>query len=145
MGPRYAIERGAGPRISAEEAIAIAGEAEEAGLVHTWASSTPEKLTAICSCCRECCDIFGIGMEVGNIERVLQKSRFRARIDQDLCDGCQDCVERCFFKAIEMEKSSRSKKLKATIDESKCYGCGLCAIVCQPEAILVKLAQPLPA
>ena len=143
-GARYAIDRGAGRRISAEEAIGIAGEAEEAGLVHTWASNTPEKLTAICSCCRECCDIFGIGMEVGNIERVLQKSQFRAKIDQDLCTGCQDCVEKCFFKAIEMEKSPRSKKLKATIDESKCYGCGLCAIVCQPEAIVVKLAEPLP-
>jgi Fe-S-cluster-containing hydrogenase component 2 len=44
-----------------------------------------------------------------------------------------------------MEKSPRSKKLKATVDESKCYGCGLCAIVCQQEAIVVRVAQPLPA
>lgn len=143
-GAEYAINRGAGRRILAEEAIAIAGEAEEAGLVHTWASSTPEKLTAICSCCRECCDIFGIGMEVGNIERVLQKSRFRAAVDQELCTGCQDCVDRCFFKAIEMEKTPQSRKFKATIDEGKCYGCGLCAIVCEPEAIVLKLAQPMP-
>jgi Pyruvate/2-oxoacid:ferredoxin oxidoreductase delta subunit len=144
-GAQYAINRGAGPRISAEEAIAVAGEAEEAGLVHTWASSAPERLTAICSCCRECCDIFAIGMEVGNIEQVLQRSRFRASVDQQLCTGCQDCVERCFFKAIEMEKTPLSRKLKATIDESRCYGCGLCAIVCEPEAIVVKLVQPLPS
>jgi len=143
-GAEYAINRGAGRRISAEEAIAISGEAEEAGLVHTWASGSQQRLTAICSCCRECCDIFAIGMEVGNIEQVLQKSRFRANVDQELCTGCQDCVERCFFKAIEMEKSPLSKKLKATIDEGKCYGCGLCAVVCEPEAITVKLVQPLP-
>lgn len=143
-GARYAIDRGAGRRISAEEAIAIAAEAEEAGLVHTWASSTPEKLTAICSCCRECCDIFGIGMEVGNIERVLQKSRFRAAVDQEICTGCQDCVDRCFFKAIEMEKTTQSKKLKATIDDGKCCGCGSCVIVCDPEAIVLKLAELLP-
>jgi len=140
-GAQYAINRCAGRRISAEEAIAIAGEAEEAGLVHTWASSTPEKLTAICSCCRECCDIFAIGMEVGNIEQILQKSRFRAEVDQEICTGCQDCVERCFFKAIEMEKTPLSKKLKATIDESKCYGCGLCVIVCGPEALTMRLLR----
>jgi len=140
-GAEYAINRGAGPRISAEEAIAIAGEAEKAGLVHTWASRAPERLTAICSCCRECCDIFAIGMEVGNIEQILQKSRFRANFDQDLCTGCQDCVERCFFEAIEMKQALPSKKLKATIDEGKCYGCGLCAVVCEPEAITMKLMR----
>jgi len=140
-GAQYAIDRGAGRPISADEAIAIAGEAEEAGLVHTWASKAPEKLTAICSCRRECCDIFGIGMEVGNIEQILQKSRFRAVVTKDLCNGCQDCVDRCFFKAIEMEQTTPSKKLKARIDESKCYGCGLCAIVCQPEAITMRFKK----
>jgi len=140
-GAEYAIGRGAGPPISAEKAIAIAGEAEEAGLVHTWASSTPGKLTAICNCCRDCCDIFAIGMEVGNIEQILQKSRFRAEVDQERCTGCQDCVERCFFEAIEMEKSPRSKKLKATVDKEKCFGCGLCVIVCEPEALTMKLLK----
>jgi len=80
-------------------------------------------------------------MEVGNIEQILQKSRFRAEVDQEICTGCQDCVERCFFKAIEMEKTPLSKKLKATIDESKCYGCGLCVIVCGPEALTMRLLR----
>jgi ferredoxin len=44
-----------------------------------------------------------------------------------------------------MEKTPMSRRLKATIDESKCYGCGLCAIVCEPEAIVVKLVQLLPS
>jgi Pyruvate/2-oxoacid:ferredoxin oxidoreductase delta subunit len=140
-GAEYAIDRGAGRRISAEEAIAIAGEAEEAGLVHTWASGIQRRLTAICNCCRDCCDIFAIGMEVGNVEQVLEKSRFRAEVDQELCTGCQDCVERCFFEIIEMKKSPPSRILKATIDAEKCFGCGLCAVVCEPEAITMKLVQ----
>jgi len=140
-GAEYAINRGAGRRISAEEAIAIAGEAEEAGLIHTWASSVSSRLTAICNCCRDCCDIFAIGIRVGTIEQILQKSRFRVDVDRDLCTGCQDCVERCFFEAIEMKNSPTSKKLKATIDEDKCFGCGLCAIVCEPEALTMKLVQ----
>jgi heterodisulfide reductase subunit A-like polyferredoxin len=68
------------------------------------------------------------------VDQILEKSRFRAEVDQDLCIGCEDCVDRCFFKAIEMEDS-------ATIDESNCFGCGLCAIVCEPEAITMKLVQ----
>jgi len=140
-GAEYAISRGASRRISAEEAIAIAGEAEEAGLIHTWASGIQRRLTAICNCCRECCDIFAIGIKVGNVEQVLKKSRFRAEVDQELCTGCQDCVERCFFEAIEMKQAPPSKKLKVTIDKGKCFGCGLCAIVCEPEALTMKLLQ----
>jgi len=140
-GAEYAINRGAGRRVSAEEAIAIAGEAEEAGLIHTWPFGVSRRLTAICNCCRDCCDIFAIGIRVGTIEQILEKSRFRTEVDQELCNGCQDCVERCFFEAIEMKDSPPSKKLKATIDEGKCFGCGLCAIVCEPEAITMKLVQ----
>jgi len=140
-GAEYAIGRGAGRRISAEESIAIAGEAEEAGLVHTWASSIPGKLTAICNCCRDCCDIFAIAGELGVVDQILEKSRFRAEVDQDLCIGCEDCEDRCFFKAIEMKDSPPSKKLKATIEAGKCFGCGLCAIVCDPEALTMKLVQ----
>jgi len=140
-GAEYAINRGAGRRVSAEEAIAIAGEAEEAGLIHTWPFGVSRRLTAICNCCRDCCDIFAIGIRVGTIEQILEKSRFRTEVDQELCNGCQDCVERCFFEAIEMKDSPPSKKLKATIDEGKCFGCGLCAVVCEPEAITMKLVQ----
>jgi ferredoxin len=133
-GAEYALDRGAGRRISAEEAIAIAGESEEAGLIHTWATGTERRLTAICNCCRDCCDIFAIGSETGIVNQILDKSRFRAEVDADLCTGCEDCVDRCFFKAIEMGDS-------ATIDESNCFGCGLCVLACEPEAITMKLAQ----
>jgi len=35
-GAEYAINRGAGRKVSVEEAIAIADEAEDGGLIHTW-------------------------------------------------------------------------------------------------------------
>lgn len=140
-GAEYAINRGAGRRISAEEAIAIAGEAEEAGLIHTWASGLQQRLTAICNCCRDCCDIFAIGMEVGNIEQVLEKSRFRAEVDQELCTGCQDCVERCFFGAIEMVKPPQGGIAIATVNEERCFGCGLCTLVCEPGALTMRLIR----
>jgi len=140
-GAEYAINRGAGRRISPEEAIAIAEQAEEAGLIHTWPMATSRRLNEICNCCNDCCAIFAIGLNLGNMEQILEKSRFRAEIDQDLCNGCQDCVERCFFEAIEMVKSPPIKKLKATIDKEKCFGCGLCAMGCDPGAITLILDQ----
>jgi Pyruvate/2-oxoacid:ferredoxin oxidoreductase delta subunit len=140
-GAQYAINRGAGNRISAEEAIAIADRAEEVGLIHTWPMAAYGRLNEICNCCRDCCAIFAIGIKLGNMEQILEKSRFRAEVDQELCNGCQDCVERCFFEAIEMNKSSTSRKLKATVDRAKCFGCGLCAVVCDPGAITMKVEQ----
>ena len=138
-GADYSVDRGAGRRLSAEEAIAIAEEAEEAGLIHTW--PFPPSFFEICNCCRDCCDIFAAGLHYGTIDKILEKSRFRAEIDQDLCTGCQDCVERCFFGAIEMQKPPSGKKLKAALDPEKCFGCGLCVVGCEPGAITMKLAQ----
>lgn len=139
-GAEYAISRGAGRKITAEEAIVIARQAEDAGLIHTWPFAVSPRLNEICNCCRDCCAIFNAGLRFGTIGQILEKSRFRARIDQGLRTGCQECVERCFFDAIEMAKPSTGKKLKATVDEGMCFGCGLCAVVCDPGAITMKLA-----
>ena len=140
-GAEYAINRKAGQRISSEEAIAIADRAADKGLIHTWPMATRGRLNEICNCCRDCCALFAIGLKLGNMEQILEKSRFRAEVDQDLCNGCQDCVERCFFEAIEMKKSPTAKKFKATIDTDKCFGCGLCTIVCEPGAVAMKLDE----
>lgn len=69
-----------------------------------------------------------------------------AVIDQDECEGCQDCIEECLFDAIELampervvgatpgngknRRSRKSRKLKARIDSETCRGCGACAIAC---------------
>lgn len=137
-GAEYSINRGAGRKLSVEEAIAIADEAEEVGLIHTW--PFPPNFFEICNCCRDCCSIFDGGIYYGTIDRVLEKSRFRAEIDEYICTGCEDCVERCFFGAIEMVESGSDKELKATLDPEKCFGCGLCVVGCNVGAITMKLA-----
>lgn len=138
-GAEYSINRGAGRKLSIEEANAIADEAEEVGLVHTW--PFPPSFFEICNCCRDCCAIFDGGLYYHTIDRVLEKSRFRAHIDQEICTGCEDCLERCFFNAIKMAEVGREKKFKATVDLDKCFGCGLCVVGCNVEAITLKLAQ----
>ena len=140
-GAEHAINRGAGRKLSVEEAIALADDAEEAGLIHTWPFAVSPNLREICNCCRDCCMLFDPGFQFGTITQVLEKSRFRAQVDKDLCTGCQDCVERCFFGAIEMAKSPPGKKLKAAIDPEKCFGCGVCVVACEPAALTMRLAQ----
>ncbi len=138
-GARYAIDRGAGRQLTIDEAFAVADRAEEAGLVHTLPGRASGRLNEICNCCNDCCVIFDAGLRLNKIEQILEKSRFRATVDQGLCNGCQDCVERCFFDAIEMVKPEGSKKLKASVDTGKCYGCGLCVVACDTGAMALEL------
>lgn len=141
-GAEHAINRGAGRRISAEEAMKIFVESEKSGLVHTWPFAASKRLNEICNCCIDCCGIFDAGLKYATLAAILQKSHLKAIVDADLCNGCQDCVERCFFCAIEMARAPGELKLKATIDEQKCFGCGVCVLACPVDALTMKLLAP---
>jgi len=138
-GAEYAIGRGAGRQISVDEAMAIFARSEKAGLVHTWPFFASPRLNEVCNCCMDCCGIFDAGLKFGTVDRILEKAHVRADVDKELCDGCQDCVERCFFGAIEMQKSPPSKKLKAVVKAEKCFGCGVCVLGCEVGAITMKM------
>ncbi len=140
-GAEYAIGRGAGRQISVDEAMTIFAESEKAGLVHTWPFFASPRLNEVCNCCSDCCGIFDAGLKFGTVDRILEKAHVRADMDKELCNGCQDCVERCFFGAIEMQKSPPSKKLKAVVNVEKCFGCGVCVLGCNLDAITMKPRQ----
>ena len=137
-GAEYAIGRGAGRQISVDEAMAIFARSEKAGLVHTWPFFASPRLNEVCNCCMDCCGIFDAGLKFGTVDRILEKAHVQADVDRELCNGCQDCVERCFFGAIEMQRSPPSKKLKATVTTEKCFGCGVCVLGCEVGAIAMK-------
>ena len=137
---KYHLDRGSGRKLTPDEAIAIAIEAEREGLIHTWPIRASQQLNEICNCCRECCVIFDGGLRYNNIEKTLEKSRFRAVVDDELCTGCEECIDRCFFGAIEMIHIT-SKESKAVIDQDKCFGCGLCVIACDFDALTMVLPK----
>lgn len=138
-GAEYAISRGAGRKISVDEAMAIFARSEKAGLVHTWPFTASVHLNEICNCCIDCCGIFDAGIKFGTLSRILERNRLYAEADAEQCDGCQDCVDRCFFSAIEMKRIPGSKKLKAVVDADKCFGCGSCVLGCDAAALTLKL------
>lgn len=50
-------------------------------------------------------------------------------VDENLCDGCGDCIEACPTDAITLHRG------KARVDWSLCYGCKACQSVCPKKAL----------
>jgi len=139
----YDLFRGSGRRLSTDEAVAESLLAQESGLVTTTAnSSMPEAIEFICHCCGCCCLALEGPIRTENVTRVISKSRFLPKVDQQTCNGCQECVDQCYFSAIDMERLPAFKKLKAAINPTKCMGCGLCAIKCEAGAITMEVVRP---
>ncbi|HEY95359.1 MAG TPA: 4Fe-4S binding protein [Dehalococcoidia bacterium] len=127
--------------ISIEEAIAISDEAERGGLLKS-GGIRMENGGVLCHCCDCCCNVMGATIRHGVAHQLRNPSRYRARVDSESCIGCQECVERCFFGAIDMMKVPGSKKLKAFVNEEKCMGCGLCVLGCESKAMIFDLVKP---
>jgi ferredoxin len=127
--------------VSIDEAIAISDEAEKAGLLKSGGIKKGNG-GVLCHCCDCCCNVMGAAIRHGVAHQLRNPSRYRARIDRESCTGCQKCVDRCFFDAIEMVKVSGSKKLKASVNDEKCMGCGLCVIGCEQKAVIFDLVKP---
>jgi NAD-dependent dihydropyrimidine dehydrogenase PreA subunit len=137
--------RGVGPRlqrrsISVEEAVKACDEMEDFGLVHI--SPNTGQITSTCNCCECDCEILGGMKRYGNIWEMLAPSRFKAVIDMEKCTGCQTCIERCLFDAIEMKKVPGAKKMKAFIIDEHCMGCGLCIFKCPNNAMRFEMVRP---
>jgi len=137
---KFHLDRKAGRKLTPNEAIDIAMQAEEEGLIHTWPVRSSGAFNELCNCCHDCCVIFDGGLRYNNIDRILGKSRFRATVDSAECTGCNDCVDRCFFGAIQMVRDPKTKNIIAAIDVGKCFGCGLCVVACPYDAMTMKLA-----
>ena len=126
--------------VSVDEAIAISDEAERAGLLKS--GGVMPNGGVLCHCCDCCCNVMGATIRHGVVHQLRNPSRYRASVVSDDCIGCQTCVERCFFGAIEMVKVPGSKKLKASVNEEKCMGCGLCVLGCEQKALVFDLVKP---
>jgi Pyruvate/2-oxoacid:ferredoxin oxidoreductase delta subunit/predicted transcriptional regulator len=131
----YAIERGTGRKLSKEEAMSMLKMCEEEGLVHVTENKRALG-TVICNCCSDCC-INWPSLKAG-LGNFAAPSRFRASVEVEDCNGCELCVDQCFFDAVSMEAEDRI----ALIDADNCMGCGLCQVVCPTDAINMEVARP---
>jgi len=136
----YAVARGTGRQLTKDEALEIAREAEEEGLIH--ATFNQRSVShVICNCCGCCCQFLPVLIQHGT--RVVAPSRFRAEVDLDSCDGCEMCLERCYVGSIEMAPRNGSDgELVARVEPETCLGCGLCKVVCPTDAISMDEVRP---
>jgi Pyruvate/2-oxoacid:ferredoxin oxidoreductase delta subunit len=116
---------------SLEETLDIVRANEEAGLVH-W---------GVCYCCADACEMLYSYTKHNRFD-LVEPNRFEAVVDEDTCVGCQVCVEKCPFNAIEMVKTEGSKKLKAQVISENCKGCGVCIVGCKQKAIRYEIVRP---
>jgi ferredoxin len=129
----YYVENGMGRYISKEEARQIVIRNEEAGLVMQPFNS--QKVGGMCSCCGDCCGMLRSLKKQQNPAEAVQ-SNYYARVDEELCTGCETCVDRCQMVAVEVVDGISAVLL------NRCIGCGLCVTTCPTEAIqLVKKAD----
>jgi electron transport complex protein RnfB len=113
--------------ITKDEALRILHQAEEAGLVHSTGNYI-KGTSYICNCCTCCCGILR-GISEFDIPTAVARSNFYTVVDEELCNGCGECPDRCPFGALAVPDYT------AEIDYGRCVGCGLCASACSLEAL----------
>ncbi len=113
--------------ITKEQALEYLREAKEAGLIHC-TMNIKSGHYYICNCCTCCCGVLR-GLTQRNQPRAFVKSNFIMKVDEELCTGCETCVDRCQFDALKVPDGI------CEVDHERCVGCGVCAISCPEEAL----------
>jgi Fe-S-cluster-containing hydrogenase component 2 len=126
---QFYLDNNMARRITKEEALGVLDRAEEAGLVLS--PSNTQHLEAICCCCTCCCP-FVKGLKMAPRPAEIVQNNYWSTIDEDLCTGCEECIEVCPMEAIKAEDAL------AQVMEERCIGCGLCVAACPVEAISMK-------
>ena len=128
---QYNIDRGAGRKITYDEALEILDKYDEYPAVNSTVNQK-EVNQLICNCHYCCCSVV----------KSAAKSRFLAEVDPEKCRGCKTCVDICQYGAISMKDYPEVGGERAYVDPELCRGCGCCVISCPAEARTMKVVRP---
>jgi len=119
--------------LTLEEGYALLEECETAGLIPT--AGKKGKPKQLCMCTARECIILRAQVLYGY--DLWDRSRFDAAVDEDKCEACETCVERCQMSAITMDDNA------AAVNAEKCFGCGLCVVTCPADELSMQLVRPV--
>jgi len=126
---QYYLDNEMGRLVDTDEAIRILTDAQAAGLVTQPATS--QNPSGMCNCCGDCCGILrSVNMMAKPADYIF--SNHYAVVDDEVCSGCETCIDRCQMGAVKMNDEGI-----AEIDRDRCIGCGLCVTTCPTEALLL--------
>jgi formate hydrogenlyase subunit 6/NADH:ubiquinone oxidoreductase subunit I len=140
----YLAENGLGREITKEEAKDILAQAADAGLVHA-VSNRQEDADTLCNCCK-CSCVFLESYHVLGHSKSHDFSNYRLKINQETCQGCGLCVERCPVEALRLEDSllaTNRKGKAATLDSARCLGCGVCVHKCPTRSLILVVREQI--
>ena len=70
---------------------------------------------------------------------MTETTNFLARVDEQTCIGCGDCVELCSLEAMELSGDT------VCVNEKSCVGCGAYVSTCPTESLsLVRVSSKKP-
>jgi Pyruvate/2-oxoacid:ferredoxin oxidoreductase delta subunit len=118
---RWAVKHGMARPLTYDELVALLEECNKDGLV-----SSLNIQNCICNCCNDCCAIFQ-GYNHG--QKVFVPSPFVPQVNEESCNACNQCVDRCPVKAIE---AGPEKRDPVSVNYDTCIGCGVCVGTCKP-------------
>jgi len=117
---RWAVKHGMARALTYEECIELLKECNRNGLV-----STLNITNNVCNCCNDCCAIFRADEAC---DGSFIPSPYIAVAQDESCNGCNKCAERCPVNAIAVDMDECS----VSVDQATCFGCGLCVVACKP-------------
>ena len=124
--------------VSSEEAKEWLRKLNKKGFVHSLMMFGPRFIGGICNCDYPACDSIQGRLDMGTN---MLKGHHVAVVDEDKCNGCGICAQRCQFGALKFNVTND----KAGIDQYRCFGCGLCQTACPRGAIELVLRDKIPA
>ena len=100
-GAEHYIRTGRGRQVSREEVLEILKRAEDNGLMHDMPNiEEAGESSAICNCCA--CSCFGLRVGLMYGARDVIRSNFTAKVDEEKCVACGQCVENCPANALKL-------------------------------------------
>ncbi len=97
--------------------------------------SAPERPLVVADC-----DVEASNLPLALRTEITSREAFagseKAIVDEDLCSGCELCLDSCRFDAISILFDGT-----AQVDEWSCEGCGACATACRRGAISLEPRQ----